>query len=426
MQGRNFDYGHQKSDAKEGQMARRALLTMAKDLYNLYITLNDHDDLPEWCHYKLATSRKDLSDITDYLTSKVMKMCVDKNMSTEDLRLEINNSMSDSILEESFGDFISSAKKKLKNKFFSKKKVELYDILNGKSFLKNIGNRQQYHLRNDLYNNNIIKLIVASDYLSSFIINNKIDQEYYNKVQRHRWAKIIEHLKLQSKFSNEEDRKLVLKVLKMITRSYGNIDDKYDERNHFNRSNLKYRINFDDLNDTLSSLGIKKEYNEESLKQLYSDIDKPMHQDLIEFKGELERNMRTLDNCMKFLMSIAGQLKPTTSSARIKESVEDKRVNSQEVETYLGHIDFIASNEKINKEKEVRTLLDVVEKTCDKLNLDSEFLKDSILKRIKLTLKANLSDYNTYKDILDGVIEEEKTLFFSIQSSKEKQKFTEL
>ena len=97
MQGRNFDYGHQKSDTKEGQMARRALLTMAKDLYNLYITLNDHDDLPEWCHYKLATSRKDLSDITDYLTSKVMKMCVDKKMSTEDLRLEINKSMKDLI-----------------------------------------------------------------------------------------------------------------------------------------------------------------------------------------------------------------------------------------------------------------------------------------------------------------------------------------
>ena len=114
MQGRNFDYGHKKSDAKEGQMARRALLTMAKDLYNLYITLNDHDDLPEWCHYKLATSRKDLSDITDYLTSKVMKMCVDKKMSTEDLRLEIKKSMSGNILEEGFFDFF---KPKLKKRF---------------------------------------------------------------------------------------------------------------------------------------------------------------------------------------------------------------------------------------------------------------------------------------------------------------------
>jgi|11_taG_2_1085331.scaffolds.fasta_scaffold04527_3 hypothetical protein len=113
MEGRNFDYGHQKSDSKEGQMARRALLTMAKDLYNLYMTLNDHDDLPEWCHYKLATSRKDLSDIADYLTSKVMKMCVDKKMSTEDLRLEIANSMTNGVLEEGFFDFLSKKKPKL-------------------------------------------------------------------------------------------------------------------------------------------------------------------------------------------------------------------------------------------------------------------------------------------------------------------------
>ncbi len=123
MQGRNFDYGHKKSDAKEGQMARRALLTMAKDLYNLYMTLNDHDDLPEWCHYKLATSRKDLSDITDYLTSKVMKMCVDKKMSTEDLRLEINNSMSENILEEGFFDFFKSKpKKRFSLRFFEDSK----------------------------------------------------------------------------------------------------------------------------------------------------------------------------------------------------------------------------------------------------------------------------------------------------------------
>lgn len=93
MQGRNFDYGTQMSDTNEGEMAKRSLLTMAKDLYNLYISLNDGDDLPEWCHYKLATSRKDLSDITDYLTSKVMKNCLDKNMTQDMLRLEIKKSM---------------------------------------------------------------------------------------------------------------------------------------------------------------------------------------------------------------------------------------------------------------------------------------------------------------------------------------------
>lgn len=82
----------------KNEMAQRALLTMTKDLYNLYITLNRVDDLPEWCHYKLATCRKDLSDITDYLTSKVMKTCLDKNMSSEELRLEIKKSMIASLL----------------------------------------------------------------------------------------------------------------------------------------------------------------------------------------------------------------------------------------------------------------------------------------------------------------------------------------
>ena len=100
MKGRNFDYGSQMSTSKEGQMAKRSLLTMAKDLYNLYMTLNDEDDLPEWCHYKLATSRKDLSDIADYLTSKVMKHCLDNNMGTDDLRLEIKKSIINNILAE--------------------------------------------------------------------------------------------------------------------------------------------------------------------------------------------------------------------------------------------------------------------------------------------------------------------------------------
>jgi hypothetical protein len=112
MQGRNFDYGHQMSDSKEGQMAKKALLTMAKDLYNLYITLNDHDDLPEWCHYKLATSRKDLSDITDYLTSKVMKHCLDNELEPEDLRLEIKKSMvNDLLAENNLNEFFFGNKK---------------------------------------------------------------------------------------------------------------------------------------------------------------------------------------------------------------------------------------------------------------------------------------------------------------------------
>jgi len=101
----NLDYGHHKSDSKEGQMAKRSLLTMAKDMYNLYCTLNDGDDLPEWCHYKLANSRKDLSDITDYITSKIMKKCVDGQISQDELRLEIKKSFNNDILTEGFLDF---------------------------------------------------------------------------------------------------------------------------------------------------------------------------------------------------------------------------------------------------------------------------------------------------------------------------------
>ena len=109
---RNLDYGHHKSDAREGLMAKRAMLTMAKDLYTLYCALNDGDDLPEWCHYKLATSRKDLGDVADYITSKITKLCLDKNMSKSELRLEIREIMKKSVLEEGFFDSFRSKKKR--------------------------------------------------------------------------------------------------------------------------------------------------------------------------------------------------------------------------------------------------------------------------------------------------------------------------
>ena len=77
-----------------------SLLLMAKDLYNLYSMLDNNNDLPEWCHYKLATSRKDLADVTDYLTSKIMHHCIDKNITQKELRLEIKKSMLEDILCE--------------------------------------------------------------------------------------------------------------------------------------------------------------------------------------------------------------------------------------------------------------------------------------------------------------------------------------
>ena len=51
---RNLDYGHIKSDSREGNMAKRTALTMTKDLYTLYMSLNDYDDL---------------ADVSDYISS---------------------------------------------------------------------------------------------------------------------------------------------------------------------------------------------------------------------------------------------------------------------------------------------------------------------------------------------------------------------
>ena len=112
MQGRNLDYGHKKSDSREGAMAKKTLLTMAKDLYELYVLLNDNDDLPQWCHYKLAGSQKDLSTVVDYLSSKIAKHCVDNKINSQELHLEITSAISSNIINESLFDLF---KKKRKN-----------------------------------------------------------------------------------------------------------------------------------------------------------------------------------------------------------------------------------------------------------------------------------------------------------------------
>lgn len=93
MPGRNLDYGKTKSDSREGNMAKTTLLSMAKDLYNLYTILNDEDDLPQWCHYKLAKSSADLQTVNDYLSNKITKMCLDKNMSEDQIRKIISISL---------------------------------------------------------------------------------------------------------------------------------------------------------------------------------------------------------------------------------------------------------------------------------------------------------------------------------------------
>jgi hypothetical protein len=108
----NIEYTLTDDNFKEHKTSNlHSLLLMAKDLYNLYTMLDSNNDLPEWCHYKLATSRKDLADVTDYLTSKIMHHCIDKNITQKELRLEIKKSMLDDVLSEGFFDLFKKSKK---------------------------------------------------------------------------------------------------------------------------------------------------------------------------------------------------------------------------------------------------------------------------------------------------------------------------
>ena len=98
--GVNLDYGHIKSDSNEGKMVKRSLLVMARDLYSLYCALNNGDDLPQWCHYKIATSKKDLGDVCDYICSKIIQRQIDGNLTTKDITCEIKKVVKNNMLKE--------------------------------------------------------------------------------------------------------------------------------------------------------------------------------------------------------------------------------------------------------------------------------------------------------------------------------------
>lgn len=72
-QGRMMDYGHVKSDSREGRMARQALYDIATYGAALHDMLEDEDDLPQWCHYKIAASRAGLSKVKHYLEYKLFR-----------------------------------------------------------------------------------------------------------------------------------------------------------------------------------------------------------------------------------------------------------------------------------------------------------------------------------------------------------------
>ena len=71
--GRMLDYGHQKSDSNEGRMMRQALYEMAQYAQELHDLLTDDDDLPQWCHYKIATARTGLGKVKHYLEYKLTR-----------------------------------------------------------------------------------------------------------------------------------------------------------------------------------------------------------------------------------------------------------------------------------------------------------------------------------------------------------------
>ena len=71
--GRMMDYGHTKSDSHEGRMMRQALYDLAVYGAELHDMLNDDDDLPQWCHYKIANARQNLGKVKHYLEYKLFR-----------------------------------------------------------------------------------------------------------------------------------------------------------------------------------------------------------------------------------------------------------------------------------------------------------------------------------------------------------------
>lgn len=69
--GRMLDYGHVKSDSHEGRMMRQALHQISEYGSELHEMLSDEDDLPQWCHYKIAVARACVSKVKHYLEYKI-------------------------------------------------------------------------------------------------------------------------------------------------------------------------------------------------------------------------------------------------------------------------------------------------------------------------------------------------------------------
>lgn len=71
--GRMLDYGGNKSDSKEGRMAKQDLYKIAVYGDKMHQMLDDHDDLPEWCLKYIYLSSFAISKVYHYLDYKIFR-----------------------------------------------------------------------------------------------------------------------------------------------------------------------------------------------------------------------------------------------------------------------------------------------------------------------------------------------------------------
>jgi hypothetical protein len=69
--GRMFDYGHTKSDSREGRMTRSKLFRMGKMAQSFHDKLEDDDDLPQWVNDKVTTAEDRLRSAFEYMDYKL-------------------------------------------------------------------------------------------------------------------------------------------------------------------------------------------------------------------------------------------------------------------------------------------------------------------------------------------------------------------
>ena len=72
--GRMLDYGHVKSDSREGKMMKQALYELSEYSKELHDILDEDDDMPQWCHYKVAVARACIGKVKHYLEYKIKKL----------------------------------------------------------------------------------------------------------------------------------------------------------------------------------------------------------------------------------------------------------------------------------------------------------------------------------------------------------------